>query len=444
MRRCTSRPPPNPSGKSLANRQRFLRRAKALVRKAVQESLGQRAASRTSTRAARSRSRRRRARAAPSRRAAQGGMRDHVLPGNKEYLEGDTHPAPAGRRRRARREGSRTARARTTSASCCRARNSSICSWKISNCRTWRSGARRRAKRPAPARRLFALPGSPANLASPRTMRNSLSRRIALKRPRKPTRSKRSSATRSRPPAPDGGGQSRRLRGGARRASSAAPRMIPYIDPLDVRYRRFEPQPKPVAQAVMFCLMDVSGSMTEHMKDLAKRFYMLLHLFLTRRYQHVEVVFIRHTHQAQEVDEETFFHCRETGGTVVSTALEEMPRIVAERYPADDGTSMRRRRRTATTPRPTTTRPRRCCRTSILPVCQYYAYLEVGRAGRDVRASSPRRQHLWRTYEPIATPRRADGDAQGAPPAATSIPVFRELFERQARRPPRRSAELAA
>ena len=83
----------------------------------------------------------------------------------------------------------------------------------------------------------------------------------------------------------------------------------------------------------MFCLMDVSGSMTEHMKDLAKRFYMLLYLFLTRRYRHVEIVFIRHTDQAREVDEETFFHSRETGGTVVSSALREMQRIVKERYP---------------------------------------------------------------------------------------------------------------
>ena len=103
-----------------------------------------------------------------------------------------------------------------------------------------------------------------------------------------------------------------------------------------MRYRRFEPQPKPVAQAVMFCLMDVSGSMTEHMKDLAKRFFALLYLFLKRRYKHVDIVFIRHTHEAREVDEETFFYSPETGGTVVSTALEEMARIVDDRYPPDD------------------------------------------------------------------------------------------------------------
>ena len=87
----------------------------------------------------------------------------------------------------------------------------------------------------------------------------------------------------------------------------------------------------------MFCLMDVSGSMTEHMKDLAKRFFMLLHLFLKRRYKHVEIVFIRHTHEAKEVDEETFFYSRETGGTVVSTgASRRCSGSSTERYPPSD------------------------------------------------------------------------------------------------------------
>ena len=85
----------------------------------------------------------------------------------------------------------------------------------------------------------------------------------------------------------------------------------------------------------MFCLMDVSGSMSEAMKDLAKRFFMLLHVFLIRRYRHVDIVFIRHTSTAEEVDEETFFYSRETGGTVVSTALEKMLEIARARYPTD-------------------------------------------------------------------------------------------------------------
>ena len=112
-------------------------------------------------------------------------------------------------------------------------------------------------------------------------------------------------------------------------------KIIPFIDPLDVRYRRFERVPKPNTEAVMFCLMDVSGSMTEAMKDLAKRFFMLLHVFLIRRYRHVDVVFIRHTSTAEEVDEETFFYSRETGGTVVSTALEKMLEIARARYSTD-------------------------------------------------------------------------------------------------------------
>ena len=189
--------------------------------------------------------------------------------------------------------------------------------------------------------------------------------------------------------------------------------------------------PKPVAQAVMFCLMDVSGSMTEHMKDLAKRFYILLYIFLKRRYKHVDVVFIRHTHQAQEVDEDTFFHSPETGGTVVSTALEEMLDVVSGRYsPADwniyaaqasdgDNTSSDNERTAA------------LLTDSILPICQYYAYLEVGREGESFPPGFVRRESdLWQTYNVIAR--------SGAPLAMRKVnhrrdiyPVFRELFARK-------------
>jgi hypothetical protein len=97
-------------------------------------------------------------------------------------------------------------------------------------------------------------------------------------------------------------------------------------------YNRFDRVPKPTTQAVMFCLMDASASMTEPLKDLAKRFFMLLHVFLTRYYREVHIVFIRHTSTAAEVDEETFFRGTETGGTVISTALDEMLKVVRERY----------------------------------------------------------------------------------------------------------------
>jgi uncharacterized sporulation protein YeaH/YhbH (DUF444 family) len=80
---------------------------------------------------------------------------------------------------------------------------------------------------------------------------------------------------------------------------------IPYLDPIDLRYRSRIRVPVPTSKAVMFCLMDVSGSMDEGRKELSKRFFILLYLFLTRHYEKIELVFIRHHTQAQEVDEET-------------------------------------------------------------------------------------------------------------------------------------------
>ena len=113
-------------------------------------------------------------------------------------------------------------------------------------------------------------------------------------------------------------------------------RSIPWIDPIDVKYRNYTLQPRPRSKAVMFCVMDVSFSMTEELKSLAKSFFMLLNLFLKRKYDQVDVIFIRHHTDAQEVDEEYFFYGQETGGTVVSTAFELMDKIITERYPVSD------------------------------------------------------------------------------------------------------------
>ncbi|MBR7784791.1 DUF444 family protein, partial [Undibacterium luofuense] len=81
---------------------------------------------------------------------------------------------------------------------------------------------------------------------------------------------------------------------------------IPFLDPFDLRYSNRIKVPKPASQCVMFCLLDVSGSMDEQKKDTAKRFFILLYLFLTRAYEKIEVVFIRHHTTAQEVDENAF------------------------------------------------------------------------------------------------------------------------------------------
>lgn len=107
---------------------------------------------------------------------------------------------------------------------------------------------------------------------------------------------------------------------------------IAYIDPVDIRYKRFDKFPVPNTQAVMFCLMDVSGSMTEHHKELARRFFLLLFLFLERKYTKVDIIFIRHTEDAEEIDEEEFFYSTQSGGTQVSSSLVLMNDIIKERY----------------------------------------------------------------------------------------------------------------
>jgi uncharacterized sporulation protein YeaH/YhbH (DUF444 family) len=107
---------------------------------------------------------------------------------------------------------------------------------------------------------------------------------------------------------------------------------ISFMEEVDLQYNNFEKQAVPVTSAVMFCIMDVSGSMGEHEKDIAKRFFMLLYMFLTKQYEKIELVFIRHHTQAKEVSEEEFFTSRESGGTIVLPALELMNDIIDKRY----------------------------------------------------------------------------------------------------------------
>ncbi len=197
---------------------------------------------------------------------------------------------------------------------------------------------------------------------------------------------------------------------------------LPFIDTFDLRYNNRVKVPAPSTQAVMFCLMDVSGSMDEEKKQVAKRFFMLLYLFLTRTYEHIELVFIRHHTQAAEVNEEDFFHSRESGGTVVSSALELMQQIIAERYArgnwniygaqASDGDNW-----DADSPR---------CRAlldeKILPLLQYFAYIEIGGA-------EP--QNLWYEYTKIKDSHPHHFAMQQIGNLADIYPVFRELFRKK-------------
>lgn len=196
---------------------------------------------------------------------------------------------------------------------------------------------------------------------------------------------------------------------------------LPFIDPIDLRYNNRVKRAIPTTQAVMFCLMDVSGSMDEAKKDIAKRFFILLYLFLSRNYENVEVVFIRHHTSAKEVDEEEFFYSRETGGTVVSSALELMKEIMHDRYPNSDWNIYAAQASDGDNWNNDSPRCRDLLVNDILPFVQYFAYVEI----------MPRHhQSLWEAYlnvKEIAP----QFSMQHIEELKDIYPVFRELFKRE-------------
>jgi hypothetical protein len=195
---------------------------------------------------------------------------------------------------------------------------------------------------------------------------------------------------------------------------------IPYLDPIDLRFRNRVRVPVPTSKAVMFCLMDVSGSMDEGRKDLAKRFFILLYLFLTRHYDKIDIVFIRHHTQAAEVDEQNFFHATETGGTVVSSALVLMEEIIRARYSPSEWNIYGAQASDGDNWHHDSGRCRELLDQKLLPLCRYYAYVQV----------AEEEQNLWTEYTQLleSHPHFA---MRKAIEASQIYPVFRDLFKKE-------------
>ena len=198
---------------------------------------------------------------------------------------------------------------------------------------------------------------------------------------------------------------------------------VPFVDTFDLRYNNRVRIPQPTTQAVMFCLLDVSGSMDEGRKNVAKRFFMLLYLFLTRNYERIEVVFIRHHTVATEVDEDNFFTSRESGGTVVSSALKLMVEIIAERYPSNAWNIYGAQASDGDNWHDDSPRCKTLLEESILPLTQFFAYIEI--------TEGPP-QNLWDEYQKLAASKQGIFAMQRIATVADIYPVFRELFKRRA------------
>jgi len=425
----------NPKGKNLGNRQRFVNRTRTQLREALAENIRRRSVSDTSSGETVT---------IPTdgthepefKRDHSIGQRSRVLPGNKEFREGDQIKRPpqgGGSGSSASEDGDGEDDFVFTLS------RDEFLDLLFEDLRLPDMVKRELKAEDAskPKRAGFSTSGPQNRLNMVRTMRYSLARRAALGRP-KPAAIEEIERELERlkageiQPADGRPAETRidelktRLEQLKRKRSK-----VPYIDPYDLRYNRFEHVPQPIAQAVMFCLMDVSASMNQEMKELAKRFFMLLHLFLQRHYDNVHVVFIRHTNFASEVDEDTFFHGQQTGGTIVSSALKEMMRVVEERYPtsswniyvaqASDGDDV----------------PgdvKHCAellREQVLPITQYMAYVEID-PGQRLRTGfvDSDESDLWRGYEPLSQEQENFTMRRIGEPGDI-YPVFHDLFRQR-------------
>jgi uncharacterized sporulation protein YeaH/YhbH (DUF444 family) len=412
----------NPKAKSLGNRQRFLRRAKAEIREAIKDSLKSRRVSEAEG-SERVTIRSKSLREPNFSLGRNTGRRYYVLPGNEEYQVGDEIPKPpsgGGRGSQGSPDGEGQDEFTFTLTKeefldlfFDDLKLPNLVKVKLKDLKT-----------PKTMRAGFTTDGPPARLNHTRTMRKSLGRRMALRRPSE-AEVKRLEEELAAAEADDPRNEARIAELRAKLEHKVRLRKtIAYIDPIDLQYNRFERVPKPTTQAVMFCLMDASASMTEPLKDLAKRFFMLLHVFLTRYYREVHLVFIRHTSTAMEVDEETFFRGTETGGTVISTALEEMLKVVKERYSPADWNIYAAQASDGDNFHDDMPRCLRLLDKDVLPICQYFAYVETTHGER---FSDSHETPVWYGYSQVARRHKNFATRRVASPEDI-YPVFHELF----------------
>ena len=264
--------------------------------------------------------------------------------------------------------------------------------------------------------------GNPSRINIVRTLRSSHARRIALSgSSRAKLREAQAALSRLLETEPDNTEAIQALEVEIA-ALQARIKRVPFLDTFDLKYNLLTKQPSPSSKAVMFCLMDVSGSMTQATKDIAKRFFILLYLFLKRNYDKIDVVFIRHHTSAREVDEEEFFYSRETGGTIVSSALKLMQEIMAERYTSNEWNIYAAQASDGDNWNDDSPLCREILLKQIMPFMQYFTYVEI----------TPREhQALWVEYEQVGAAFSDSFAQQQLTSAGDIYPVFRELFQRR-------------
>ena len=412
----------NAKGKSTVNRQRFINRYKQQIKKAVSDAVTRRSVTDVDkgerigipTKDI----------SEPSFHQGQGGIRERVHPGNDQFIKGDKIERPPG----GGGQGSGPGEASNSGEGdddfvfqiskdeylellfedleLPNLQNNRLN--KLVEYQVYRAG--------------FTNDGVPANINIVRSLRSSLARRIAMSSSKKKLLAELETELEELENTP--GAEAERILFLKEQIEKLKQKIakVPFIDTFDLKYNNFAKREVPSSQAVMFCLMDVSGSMDQATKDMAKRFYILLYLFLTRTYKNLDVVYIRHHTQAKEVDEHEFFYSQETGGTIVSSALKLMHKIQQERYPESEWNIYAAQASDGDNWADDSPGCKQLLEKKLLPVVRYFSYIEI---------TNRAHQTLWREYEGLQ--KSFDNIAvQHIKQAEDIYPVFRELFKKQA------------
>lgn len=410
----------NSKGKSTVNRQRFLRRYKQQIKRAVSDAIGKRSV--TDLESGEKISIPTRDISEPIFHTGRGGKRSVVHPGNDQFTTGDRIERPPQGQGQGQGEGEASDSGEGQDEFVFSISKDEYLDLlfddlalpnlkktqfdKIVEYETYRAG--------------YQTDGVPSNLDIVRSLKGSVARRIALSgSDRRQLRELEDALQALQEDKHDNTLRISELEAEIDALRKKIDRM-PFIDTFDLRFKNFDKRPVPTSKAVMFCLMDVSGSMDQATKDMAKRFYILLYLFLTRTYENVEVVYIRHHTQAKEVDEHEFFYSQETGGTIVSSALKMMDDIIKERYSDSNWNIYAAQASDGDNWADDSPYCRDLLLKELLPVTRYFAYIEI---------TERQHQSLWREYQNVEAVCE-NFVCKHIQTVNDIYPVFRELFSR--------------
>lgn len=410
----------NGKNKSTLNRQRFIRRYKKQIKEAVSDAINKRSVTNSSS--GESISIPQRDISEPTFHQGQGGNREQIHPGNDQFSTGDKIERPKGGQGGGAGEGDASDSGEGQDEFVFSISKDEYLDLlfedlelpnlqenqldKLVQMKTHRAG--------------FCSDGMPSNIDIVRSLQGSLARRVAMSAGKKRRLVELEKQLDALLDEQHSDKAAITLLQKEIAALKVQIKSVPFIDNYDLRFRNYEKRPHPTSKAVMFCIMDVSGSMDQPTKDMAKRFYILLYQFLTRSYKDIEVVYIRHHTQAKEVDEQEFFYSQETGGTIVSSALKLMNEIIKERYHANEWNVYAAQASDGDNWADDTPQCGEILRNKLLSAVRYFAYIEI---------TTRAHQSLWREYESI-THSHNNFAIQHIQSVEDIYPIFRELFKK--------------